>query len=180
MIISRATGGGEYKAIDNGVVIAKASTENELDKLVHEHYMKTNKEYRDMNELHYQEGIRCTSFKPEKFFLVCTSLVGIGGKPPFSFGNYFTVALDSIEKEFPVVNMWAENFRYLKKEGKLDGATFMVFEDAACIIIPKEKLEPEWYIKDAPFLKYNLRKGLSYAQKDMIREAYEQIKKDFL
>lgn len=72
----------------------------------------------------------------------CMSLVGIHGKAPYSWGNYFDLAVPrnkngQIVWGGRVANMWAENLTALVKDKTLsDGMVeVMMYDDEFCIVV---------------------------------------------
>lgn len=57
------------------------------------------------------------------------SLIGVGGKPPHSWGNYFWIAVDGARVR--VLNMWLENLQHAERDFlKGDDVQVRLYRDA--------------------------------------------------
>lgn len=80
-------------------------------------------------------GVR--KFLPAK--VGCTSLVGISGEAPHSFGNYFDLWDGS-----RVFNMWAENLEALVRDGTLSDRKIEVLNYSTGCIVVDPRVPPEY------------------------------------
>lgn len=74
------------------------------------------------------------------------SLIGIGGKPPHSWGNYFWIMVN--DERVRVLNMWLENLRHAEIEYlQGDGCQIRLYRDAgeAWCLIDDERIPAGYY-----------------------------------
>jgi len=98
------------------------------------------------------------------------SLVGIGGEPPHSWGNYFWLADDSTDVR--VMNMWMENLEHAATEFlKGDKVKAVVYRDQgkAWCLIDDDRIPADYYYNKLCFT------GGPTPTLDVARAAYERV-----
>jgi len=145
-----------------------ADTEEELNEKAHQFYMERDKQYQLDALDTLEKGLGIEYLTTTEHCLGMTSLVGVGGKAPFSYGNYWQIVIGG--EMYPVVNMWAENYKVMR-----DKISNFIFVNGVCFI-NEPSIDEAYYIKDAPFLKYNLHRGMSFTEKKMITDWYKDLK----
>lgn len=173
----------KYRTTIDGITF-EGHTEYEIDTKIHEHRLKTDIGYRTAYYQDIETPIEVKTVTAYKHEVAMTSLVGVGGEYPLPYGNYFSVSLNCDDKvqcrddilngrDLPMVNMWCENYKEAKKRFDISTCRFDVFYDTCCIIV-SDAIPKDWLL-DEPFLKYNLRKGLRYGQREQICKYYKEL-----
>ena len=86
------------------------------------------------------------------------SLIGVGGKPPYNWGNYFYLNYTGPKNTDPwrdgprVANMWAENLTALVKDKTLEDGLIEVidYNNEYCIVVDK-RVPPDYLHNDLCF-----------------------------
>jgi hypothetical protein len=97
------------------------------------------------------------------------SLIGVRGKPPHSWGNYFWLEAKNImDHGTRVLNFWAENLEAAKKRFLTDGAvTIKRYEDWC--IIDDRRIPNDWYYNKLCFT------GGGCPPVEQLKELYEYL-----
>ncbi len=169
--IKRKIGSSQCELYDDDGEVYVGESEDDCYRLRHKHTYNTDPEYKEKFDKEYNKPLDTTQFYTDDFHVGSCSLVGVHGEFPVSYGNYWSIYVNGIS--YPTVNMWCENFEeYVKRFNITDLEVVIVNE--LCFIVD-DNLPDEWFI-EKPFLKYNLHRGMSYAEKMIINEWYSEFK----
>lgn len=153
--------------VERDVLEFVGKSEEDCDLQYHNYLMENDTEYKADYQRDYNTPLEIKVVKTTNYQPYISSLVGVGGEAPYGHGNYFSMLIDG--NEYAVINMWKENFEDAIRRFNLSEVEFEVI-NGHMVVVTSEEIDPRW--KMEPFLKYNLRRGITTATRHKIFERY--------